>query len=146
MIDFTSVGNENGKSKQMIAIDEKNKKICLIDYFKQKIYIMCFSDILDYEVYYNGNTITTGGMIGGLFGGIFGAQNDENCDELRLIIKTKMLEAPQITYDLISRDKIMFGVSKSSKPYRDCVISLQEVVSVLDIIKNDNKSSKENKE
>ncbi len=130
--------NKNIESKKIIIVDSENKKICFVDYLKGSILLVNFNEILNYEVYENGNNVTTGAGIGGFGTGIFGATTNKNCKELRLIIRLKKFDNPQITYNLISNTILNFGVDKSSLLFQNCISSLQEVVSFLEIVKHDN--------
>lgn len=127
--------------KKLISIDYENQKVAFVDYEKEKILIINFNEIVNYEIYENGATSTFGGKSGILFG-VFAAQSEGDCKELKLIIRLKSYENPQIVYDIISNTTLGIGISKSSKAYRDCISTMQEVVSFLEVVKNDNAQSK----
>lgn len=124
--------------KKMLVVDNDNKKICLVDYNSKNYYIIDFSEFLNYEIYENGGMITSGGVIGGLGIGVLGAETSGNCKDLKLIIRVKDLSKPQVAYDVITHYMAGMGLSKSSPLYRDCMNTLQEVISFLEVVKNDN--------
>ena len=126
-------------NKKIIAVDSENEKILLVDYEKCKMIIVSFKEILNYEIYENGSHITTGIGAGGGYLGVFGAETSGNCKDLRLIIRLDRVDNSQVCYDLISDTLLNTGISKSSKPYQECVKSMQEVVSFLEVVKNRNK-------
>lgn len=126
-------------SKKIIGIDNENKKIALVDYEKAKIFIVNFQDILNYEIYENGSNSMIGGNVGGFWGGIFSAETNGMCKDLKLIIRLNSYETPQIVYNIILNTTFNAGVNKSTNQYKSCITSLQEVVSFLEIVKNENK-------
>ena len=126
-------------SKKIIGIDNENKRIALVDYEKAKIYIVNFQDILNYEIYENGSNSMIGGNVGGFGGGIFSAGINGMCKDLKLIIRLNSYETPQIVYNIILNTTFNAGVNKSTNQYKSCITSLQEVVSFLEIVKNENK-------
>lgn len=131
--------NKGLDSKKIIGIDNENKKITLVDYEKAKIFIVDFQDILSYEVYENGSNSMIGGNVGGFWGGIFSAQTNGMCKDLKLIIRLNSYETPQIVYNIILNTTFNAEVNKSTNQYKSCITSLQEVVSFLEIVKNENK-------
>ncbi|MDE6505375.1 MAG: hypothetical protein K2L42_05850 [Clostridia bacterium] len=130
--------NKENSYKKMIVADNENKKICFIDYLSKNYYITKFEEFLNYELYENGSMITNGGAIGGLGIGVFGAETIGNCKDLKLIIRIKSITTPQVAYEIISNHMAGMGINKSAPLYRGCISSLQEVVSFLEVIKNDN--------
>ena len=124
-------------SKKIICVDNENKKISFLDYEKEKILIVDFHEFLNYEIYENGSNSTFGANSGGVFGGIFAAETNGVCKELRLIIRLNSYETPQIVYNIISNTTFNSGLNKSSKQYKSCISSLQEVVSFLEVVKNE---------
>lgn len=124
--------------KKFIAADSENKKICIVDYENNKLFLLDFVDILDYEIYENGDKVSTGASVNGYFAGAFGVTTTESCKELRLIIRLKRIDAPHVTYDIISDTNFNSGANKTEKIYKQCISTLQEVVSFLEIIKHEN--------
>lgn len=133
--------NKENSYKKMIVADNENKKICFIDYLSKNYYITNFEEFLNYELYENGSMITNGGAIGGLGIGIFGAETIGNCKDLKLIIRIKSLTTPQVAYEIISNYMAGMGLNKSAPLYRGCISSLQEVISFLEVVKNNNLQS-----
>lgn len=125
----------------MIVVDNEGHKICLVDYLSKRYYIINFDELLNYELYENGSVVTNGTTIGGFGIGIFGAESNGNCKDLKLIIRIKNFSTPQVVYDILSNYMAGIGVDKTAPLYRQCNASLQEVMSFLEVIKNNNSSS-----
>jgi len=123
--------------KKMIAVDSENEKVLFIDYAKGTMFIVKFEEILNYEIYENGSQSTSGIGVGG-FVGFFGAETTGVCTDLKLIIRINKVENSQIVYDIVSDTSLNAGISKASHVYKECIKSLQEVVSFLEVIKNKN--------
>lgn len=138
MSDNATIDQENITKKQFL-INDKEKQIYFIDYERGNILCVPFTEILNYEVYENGDSITSGAGAGGLFLGVFGAQTTGMCKELRLIIRLKRYDNSQITYDLISNTFLGMGINKSTQTYKECISTLQNVVSFLEVVKSENK-------
>ena len=130
--------NQSNNCKKFIAVDNDNKQICLIDYEKGSMLIVEFNEILNYEIYENGSNQTVGGNIGGFLSGIFGAETNGMCKELKLIIRLKRYDTSQVCYEIISNTSFNIGLNKSTQPYKQCISTLQEVVSFLEVVKNEN--------
>ena len=109
-----------------------------MDYKSGNLLVLTFDEILNYELYEDGSHQTVGGNIGGLFSGFFGAETTGTCKELKLIVRLKKYDTPQVCYEIISDTIFNIGIDKSSKPYKQCVSTLQEVVSFLEFIKHEN--------
>lgn len=138
LTDRSTVDKQNFE-KQTIYVNTKNKKIAFTDYDAGSVCIVNFEDVLDYEVYKNGSTVTTGAKFGG-FGALFGAESAGNCRQLKLIIKLKEYSRPQIVYTFIDNPNLgLIGLSETSKIYQACVKSIQEISSFLEVLKNENK-------
>ncbi|MBR2340867.1 MAG: hypothetical protein IKA72_00455 [Clostridia bacterium] len=133
--------NKGVDSKKIISVDNENKKVALVDYEKQKMFIVNFQDILSYEIYENGSNSTIGGNVGGFFGGIFSAETNGMCKDLKLIIRLNSYENAQIVYNIISNTTFNMGLNKSTKQYMQGISSLQEVVSFLEVVKNENRTN-----
>lgn len=135
--------NQQNKLKKIVAVDNDNKQLCLIDYEKGSLFVVGFNEILNYEIYENGSNLTSGANIGGFWSGIFGAETNGMCKELKLIIRLKRYDVSQVSYDIISNTFFNFGINKSTLPYKQCISTLQEVVSFLEVVKNENNTNKE---
>lgn len=135
--------DQSNSCKKFIAVDNDNKQICFIDYNKGSMFIVNFNEILNYEIYENGSNATTGGSIGGFGTGIFGAETNGMCKELKLIIRLKRYDTSQVVYEIISNTSFNIGINKSTQPYKQCISTLQEVVSFLEVVKNENNAKKE---
>lgn len=132
--------NKETTSQKQIVISASEKKVALADYENNSLTIVNFNEILDYEIYENGSTVTFGG--GGKYGivtGLFGAETSGNCKDLRLIIRLKRYDKSQIVYDIISNVPLSVGVNKTSDIYRRCMLTLQEAASFFEVLKQENK-------
>ena len=130
--------NQNNSCKKYISIDNENKKICLIDYSKGSLLIVGFDEILNYEIYEKGSQQTIGGNVNGFWSGLFGAETNGMCKELKLIIRLNKYDTSQICYEIIFNTSFNIGINKSSSTYKQCINTLQEVVSFLEVVKNEN--------
>ena len=128
-------GNEY---KKMLAVDDTNKKFALVNYSSGKTLIADYNEFLNYEIYENSNMVISGGAIGGFGLGFFGAETSGQCKDLRLIMRLTNPNHPHVAYDVLPRTFMNIGIHKNSKAYRDCMASLQEMVSFFEVIKNQN--------
>lgn len=130
--------NQPKDCKKFIAVDNISKQICFIDYEKCSMLIVGFNEILNYEIYENGSNATTGGNVIGFGAGFFGAETNGMCKDLKLIIRLKRYDKSQISYDIISNTSFNVGINKSTQAYKQCISTLQELVSFLEVVKNEN--------
>ena len=138
-----------------IWIDEKQKKWAVptkLPYGYEKYAvtkdtkIYNYSDVLNYELLEDGNTVTKGGIsigkavVGGvLFGGVgavIGGTSGKRvtkatCKSLRIKITTKDISKPTVYINLISLETGTDGIV-----YRTAYESSQKILSMLDIISN----------
>lgn len=130
--------------KKSIYIDDEARYICLVDYINADMFIISFNDILNYETYDNNSQSMIGsGYTWGKKGKLttYESKTIEKCKDLRLIIRTKNSENYQVTYDLV---KTIFniGINKAGSTYRECISSLQNVISFLEVIISQSKINK----
>lgn len=137
-LDDYATQNQSNSCKKYISIDNENKKICLVDYSKGSLLIVGFDEILNYEIYENGSQQTVGGNANGFWSGLFGAETNGMCKELKLIIRLNRYDISQVCYEIIFNTSFNMGINKSSSVYKQCVNTLQEVVSFLEVVKNEN--------
>ncbi len=128
---------EDNIYKKHIIVDKENKLICLLDYNNDTTTIVKFSEIINYEIYENKTLSTSGVGVGGLIS-LYGAESSANCKELKLIIRVNNYEKPQIVYNIISDTLFNIGSDKNSNEFRRYMTDLQNVVSFLEVIKNEN--------
>lgn len=127
--------------KQQLAVDSDKNLLTFVDYEKRSYITVPFSAVLNYEVYENGSIVASGIGFGGIWAGGFAAQVSHKCNELRLIIRLKTANRPQVVYEIIGSKGFMnFGIHKNSKVYRNCFPAVQEAVSLLQVIIDKNKS------
>lgn len=132
-----STFNKPDECKKMLAVDTENKKLLVQDYTKNTSNIIDFKDFLNYELYEN-SSILTQGITGGV--GYFGGESKGMIRDLRIIIRFKSIVQPQIAYNLISKTILNMGVAKTSPVYRAISPTMQELISLLEVIKNENAS------
>ena len=134
--------NQADSCKKLVLVNKSNKCIYFIKYDTMKISKVQFSEVLNYEIYENGGAITTGGMLYGFSSNIFGASTNNVARELKLIIRLNRFDNSQIVYGLIENTAMNVGLGKNTEAYRKIISSLQEFVSFLEVVKNDNKTTK----
>ena len=132
-----------GWSNESILIDDENKKF-IHKKGKTLSKPYNFKDVLNYEVYENGNSKVKGtagkALIGGAFFGLgglivgssMGKKINEKCNQLHLIIRLNDLNNPQI--DLKYIDNIEYD--RDGVIYRNMKSNIQEVCSVLEYMIN----------
>lgn len=126
-----------------LIVDNTSQKFALQNGTKlSKIYE--FSQLINYEVYENGSSKVKGtagkALIGGAFFGLGGLilgssmskQINENCNQLKLIIRVNDSENPQMEITYLKN----VNLDKSGKIYRNIKTNLQEVCSILEYILN----------
>lgn len=126
--------------KKLIIVDERNKRIGFINYDNGSLIMTDFNEILNFEIYENG-CLSTFGM--GVGCGIFLAETSGMCREMRLIIRLKRYDISQITYEIINKTLLNYAVNKSSSKYKQCISTMQEALSFLEVIKNENLTKNE---
>ena len=137
-LDDYATYNQPASCKQYISADTENKKFCLIDYDNGNLFVIGFEEFLNYSIYENGSQQTVGANISGLYTGLFGTETNGMCKDLKLIIRLNNYDNPQLVYNIISNTTFNIGINKSSRIYKQCIGTLQEVVSFLEVVKNDN--------
>ena len=130
--------------KKFIAFNMTQKKIGLVDYENDDVAVVNFSDLIDFEVYENNMTSVVGANVGEQFS-VFTGQQEVKCKELRLNITLKSYSKSNISYDLVWNTFANIGINKKSKTYRIMMRSLQNCVSFLKIIKDENNKTESKK-
>lgn len=133
----------NGKIFSKLLIDNEHKLFIHqrdIDFTK----MYRFSDLINYEVYENGQSMVKGragsALIGGAFFGLTGLivgssrsrAIEEKCNQLKLLIRLNDLDHPQIVITYV--DNIAYD--KTGYVYRAMKENLQQVCSALEYIMN----------
>ena len=134
----------SGWSATKLLIDNQNKKFI---YQKGKTHskTYSFSDLINYEVYENGKSQVQGragsALIGGAFFGLGGlivgssmSRNvNEKCNQLKLIIRLKDFECPEIVITYVNNGDF----DKNSSMYRNMKNNIQSVCSMLEYMLNE---------
>ena len=135
--DYQSFHKENAELKPQFLIDTAARKMIFVDYDKPLIAVVGFEEFLNYEIYENGSMAFSGGAVGGLLVGGFWGESTGKCTNLRLIIRLKRYDCPQMTYDVVTQTFMNWGITKTSPAYQTCVSSMQELASFFEILKNE---------
>lgn len=135
--DHLTFDKGNAEIKPQFLIDGVSKKMVFVDYDKPLTVIADFDEFLNYEIYENGSMAFSGGAIGGAFAGGFWGNSVGKCNNLRLIVRLKRYECPQMTYDIIAKTPMNLGIVKTSKAYQKCVSSMQELASFFEVVKKE---------
>lgn len=132
------------KVGKVFYIDDVNKKWHL-PRCKESKSVYDYSDLLDYELIEDGNTVTSGslgravagglvfGGLGAVVGGMTGKQK-ATCSKLQIKITTKDIQHPALYVSLLD-----YEVKKDSDTYKAAIKDAQEILSILQIIKTTNK-------
>lgn len=116
--------------RQTLQVDEKQRKILFTNAINNKFMVVDFDDILNYEIYEDGSKSSTSIDWGN---GFKTSDFSDNCNELKLIIRLKNYEESQFIFNLI-----FASFPKNSPAYKSIRSSLQNVVSFLEVVKNEN--------
>ena len=140
------------KSIKILANGCLNTKLLIDDLHKLFIYqrgrntskAYRFSDLINYEVYENGQSKVKGragsALIGGAFFGLTGLvigssrsrKIEDKCNQLQLIIRLNDLDRPQIVVSYANKT----ALDKTGRAYRSMKENLQLVCSTLEYIMN----------
>ena len=137
MSDYSSGLSTDNSEKQMLCVDAKEKKIALVNYANGSYIIVNFADLISYDVYNNGKTDTSGGVLYGLVV----TESKEKCQELKLILRLRSFDKPQFEYVLISQTLFNNGIDKAQKQYGIIMNDLQQTISYLELIISENKNN-----
>ncbi|MDE6302833.1 MAG: hypothetical protein K2M36_04540 [Clostridia bacterium] len=136
-----STFKKSDEYKQILAVDSERKLLGLVDYESGTFREVPFSEIVNYELYENGVMVTSGMGVGSLGIGGFSMQTSSICKELKLIIRLHRPDCPHVVYNIVStKGLVNFGIGKNSQIYRICFPTVQEAVSLLQVIQSENKA------
>ena len=129
-----------------IDIDTKRKELGAYSYYEDESIILKFNEILDFEIFENGNSVVSsrtgsavaGGLIFGGLGAVAGASGSraitENISTLKLKIYTNDIKNSVVTLDFLEK-----SISKSSSKYEEIKDIINKMISLLKIAKEDNR-------
>lgn len=132
----------DGNNNYSLLVDDTNQKWAIIDAGLGKSAVYSYSDLIEYEILENGNSIVkgrvgsviAGGLLFGGLGALAGASRSKKvkntCSSLIVNIVVNNLEAPRICINLISLE-----TETNSIVYQVAVSKAKEFSSVLSIIK-----------
>ncbi len=151
-IDFINKNGLNSSKKiafkniVRLDIDTNKKLLGTYSYYENTSKIIKFNEVLDFEVFENGNSVVSsrtgsavvGGLLFGGLGAVAGASGSrtisENCSNLKLKIYTN-----NIQYSVIMLDFLEKGISKSSALYEQLTEVINEMISLLKIAREHNR-------
>ncbi len=139
---------------EYLYIDEMKKEWAIPEgTFSKKIKnIYSYSDILNFELLEDGNSLIKGGLgnaiiggtlfgdVGAIVGSNFGKKQISTCNLLQIKITLKNIENPVIYINLISNN-----IKKDSMLYKYAFQKAQKIMSLFQIMYNDNNSYNTNK-
>ena len=140
---MTRLFTRDGASTKLLVNNPSKTFIYQKGAYKSKTYN--FSDLINYEVYENGQSQVQGragsALIGGAFFGLGGmivgssmSRNiNDKCNQLQLIIRLNDFNSPQIIIDYCKNSNL----DKSSILYRNIKNNLQTVCSMLEYMLNE---------
>lgn len=135
-----------------IDIDVKNKLLGTYSYYESESNILKFEEILDFEIFENGNSVISsrsgsavvGGLLFGGLGAVAGASGsrtiNDYCSTLKLNIYTNKVQNSVITLDFLDS-----SISKDDVEYEELKDIMNKVIGFLKIAREDTRQ-KERKE
>lgn len=152
LVDQLTHKAENNSCKKMIYIDKEALRFCVVDYKNKRFIIFDVDEMRDYEIYVNDNEVFTGSAFGhdksSLSGrssngfATFSGETQTFCSDLTLLIKLNSIDVPQVAYSIISGARI----SRQSSVYSECMSTLQEAISLFELVKDLNEQRQLNYE
>ena len=127
-------------------IDNKSKKLGAFSYYENESIILKFNEILDFEIFENGNSVISsrtgsavaGGLIFGGLGAVAGASGsrtiNENASTVKLKIYTNNIKNSVVTLDFLEK-----SISKVSNEYEEIRDVINKMISFLKIAREDNR-------
>jgi len=127
-----------------LYVDDTNKKwIARARMYDKEPRIFDFEDIMDFELYDDGNSIMRSGFGGALVGGAaFGVQGamtgaivsrgtSNTCAAMQVVIRLNNLDCPHITFRLV-----FYKIGRNSLKYNTAFEAAQKFMSVLTYMQN----------
>ena len=153
-IDFINkngISNSQSISLKNIAridIETQKKLLGAYSYYESESVVLKFEQILDFEIFENGNSVVSsktgsaivGGLLFGGLGAIAGASGSriisDNCKTLKLNIYTTDVANSVITLDLLDR-----GIEKNSAEYENIKDTINKMIGFLKIARESNRQA-----
>lgn len=153
-IDFINkngISNSQSISLKNIAridIETQKKLLGAYSYYESESVVLKFEQILDFEIFENGNSVVSsktgsaivGGLLFGGLGAIAGASGSriisDNCKTLKLNIYTTDVANSVITLDLLDR-----GIEKNSAEYENIKDTVNKMIGFLKIARESNRQA-----
>lgn len=153
-IDFI---NKNGISNSQsillkniarIDIETQKKLLGAYSYYESESVVLKFEQILDFEIFENGNSVVSnktgsaivGGLLFGGLGAIAGASGSriisDNCKTLKLNIYTTDVTNSVVTLDLLDK-----GIEKNSTEYENLKDTINKMIGFLKIARESNRQA-----
>lgn len=137
--------NANKKVGNFIHFDDTNKKIAIprtnLSGKVKDLRIYNYSDLVDYELLEDGNSVSKGGVgralvggtlfggIGAIVGGSTGHKQKKTCSKLQIKITMNSMETPTVYINFIETE-----TKKDGFLYKQLFPQAQEILSLLNII------------
>ena len=153
-IDFINkngISNSQSISLKNIAridIETQKKLLGAYSYYESESVVLKFEQILDFEIFENGNSVVSsktgsaivGGLLYGGLGAIAGASGSriisDNCKTLKLNIYTTDVTNSVVTLDLLDK-----GIEKNSTEYENLKDTINKMIGFLKIARESNRQA-----
>lgn len=153
-IDFINkngISNSQSISLKNIAridIETQKKLLGAYSYYESESVVLKFEQILDFEIFENGNSVVSsktgsaivGGLLFGGLGAIAGASGSriisDNCKTLKLNIYTTDVTNSVVTLDLLDK-----GIEKNSTEYENLKDTINKMIGFLKIARESNRQA-----
>ena len=153
-IDFINkngISNSQSISLKNIAridIETQKKLLGAYSYYESESVVLKFEQILDFEIFENGNSVVSsktgsaivGGLLFGGLGAIAGASGSriisDNCKTLKLNIYTNDVTNSVVTLDLLDK-----GIEKNSTEYENLKDTINKMIGFLKIARESNRQA-----
>lgn len=150
-INKNGISNSQSISLKNIAridIETQKKLLGAYSYYESESVVLKFEQILDFEIFENGNSVVSsktgsaivGGLLFGGLGAIAGASGSriisDNCKTLKLNIYTTDVTNSVVTLDLLDK-----GIEKNSTEYENLKDTINKMIGFLKIARESNRQA-----
>lgn len=138
---ITDIGDEFA-----LAVDTEHSQWLFIDSKTEQVFYYKFSDLLNYEMFMDGQTLISGntgsaliggilfGTVGAIAGASSGQKATQNCTELYIDISVNDVKNPRQRITFIST-----ALSKDSNEFKYEATLAKDIAALFDFIRNDDK-------
>ena len=128
--------------RQLMFFNFAKKKILLLNYTEEKSYLLDFSDIIGYDKVFMSNSETNETITSNRNLLQLNSHTVKKYTLMNLVIKTKNIDCPIITYELFKPTLFTKYVADDQLLFRQITTGIDAATALLDIViasKNDNK-------